>query len=108
MERTQALCLLRAVGASSLQVMILLLLESLLLVALGTVLGILVALVGGPLLETAIKPLLPMAPSGSLMQIGLIRFAQCAVAAALGALVAACYPAWRAGRLPPALAAKAE
>lgn len=107
-ERTPELCLLRAVGASRWQVMGLMTLESCLLVALGTALGMALALVGGPVLEECVKPFLPMAPAGSLMQLSSARVIECIVASVVGALLVALYPAWRAGRIPPALAAKSE
>lgn len=107
-ERTPELCLLRAVGASRLQVMGLVTLEALLLAGLGTGLGLLIVVLGGHGLEELVKPFLPLAPMDSLMQLRAERLAQCLVAALLGAVLTAAYPAWCAGRLPPALAAKAE
>lgn len=107
-ERAGELSLLRAVGASRWQVMGLVTLETLLLVGLGTALGLALAVVGGSLLEETVKPFLPMAPSGSLMRLSSERIVECLVASVLGAVAVALYPAWRAGRIPPALAAKSE
>ncbi len=107
-ERTPELCLLRAVGASRLQIMSLIAWEAALLAAVGTGLGLILAFGGGHGLEHLVKPFLPLAPLDSLMQISITRLGQCLGAVFLGALLAAAYPAWRAGRLPPALAAKLE
>lgn len=107
-ERTPELCLLRAVGASRRQVMGLVTLEALLLAGAGTALGLILAAAGGHGLEGIVKPFLPLAPADSLMQLRPERLLQCLAASLLGALLTAAYPAWYAGRLPPALAAKAE
>lgn len=107
-ERTPELCLLRAVGASRSQVMGLVVVEALLLAGLGVGAGLVLTLVGGRGLESLVKPLLPLAPQGQLWTLGTDRLAQCVVAAVLAAFACAAYPAWRAGQLPPAQAAKAE
>lgn len=107
-ERTPELCLLRAIGASRLQIMGLITLEALILVGTGGACGLLLAVLGGQGLEGLVKPFLPLAPVDSLMEIRSERLAQCLAASVLAALLTAAYPAWCAGRLPPALAAKAE
>ena len=107
-ERTPELCLLRAVGASRLQVMALVTLEALLLAGSGAGLGLLIVVLGGHGLEELVKPFLPLAPMDSLMRLRTERLVQCLVASLLGAVLTAAYPAWCAGRLPPALAAKTE
>lgn len=107
-ERTPELCLLRAVGASRTQMVFLVASEALLLACAGTAAGVGIAALGGHVIESLVKPFLPLAPTGTLLQLGPDRMTQCALAAVLGALVAAAYPAWCAARLPPALAAKTE
>lgn len=107
-ERTAELCLLRAVGASRTQMVFLVASEALLLAAAGTAVGVALARIGGQAIESLVKPFLPLAPAGTLLQLGPDRMTQCALAAILGALVAAAYPAWCAARLPPAIAAKSE
>lgn len=107
-ERTPELCLLRAIGASRLQIMTLVGWEALLLAAGGTVIGLLLAVSGGYGLESLVKPYLPLAPLDSMMRIGPLRMGQCLVATLAGAVLAAAYPAWCASRLAPALAVKAE
>jgi len=107
-ERTPELCLLRAVGASRLQIMGLVTVEALLLALLGALLGIALTVGAGEGLEQAVRPLIPLAPARGLLQVGPDRIAQCLGAVLAGAIAAAAYPAWRAGRLPPAQAARSE
>lgn len=107
-ERTPELCLLRAIGASRLQIMGLVGGEALLLAVAGASVGVVLILFGGHGVEALVKPFLPLAPAEALMQIRPARLAQCLGASLVGALLAAAYPAWCAGRLAPALAANAE
>jgi putative ABC transport system permease protein len=107
-ERTTELAVMRAIGASRTQVFMLLAAESLLLTLLGSALGAGLAFVFGPQAESIIKKALPFAPLETLLFITPRSLVNCAsLALGIGAL-AAIYPAWRASRLPPAVAIKSE
>ena len=101
-EQTQELAVLRAVGASRLQVFLLLSTESVLLGGAGTVLGILLAASFGPALEGLVKQFVPLAPAASLLRLGATTLWQCAAIGMGAGAAAGLYPAWRAGRVQPA------
>jgi len=107
-ERTNELSVMRAIGASRAQIVRLIATEALLLSGAGSILGILLALSFGRGIENLVKGFLPMAPAQALLSptftIGLQSLAIGVAVGVLGAL----YPAWRASRLHPAAALKAE
>lgn len=107
-ERTKELATLRAIGASRAQVFGLLLGESLALTLCGALAGGALAFAFGPPVEAAAKGWIPFAPAGTLLAISSDTLLRCAVLAACVGALAAIYPAWRAARLPPALATKLE
>jgi putative ABC transport system permease protein len=107
-ERTREFAVLRAVGASRVQVFSLLVGESLLLTFVGTALGLALAFALGPRMESLARGLVPLAPSGSLLAISAGHVGRCLLMAAGVGLLAAIYPASRASRLQPALATKLE
>jgi putative ABC transport system permease protein len=105
-ERTSELAVMRAIGASRAQIFALLIGESVLLTLAGTALGIALAFVIGPGIESLAKSWLPLAPAGMLLGISAEAIVRCALLALGVGGCAALYPAWRATKLPPALAAK--
>ena len=107
-ERTNELAVMRAVGASRSQIYWLLVGESLLLTLLGTGMGAALALIAGPFVETLARNWLPFAPGGTLLSVSGVNVWHCSILALCVGFAAALYPAWRAARLQPALAAKGE
>jgi putative ABC transport system permease protein len=108
LERTAELGVLRAVGASRPQVFALLALEALLLTIAGSGVGILLAKVGGVLIERMVRGFVPLAPDGDLLALTWTVAAQCASVGILIGLVAGIYPAWKASNLSPTQALRAE
>jgi len=107
LERTQELGVLRAVGMSRPATFGLMILEALLMVSTGGVLGLLIAWFAGPSIQDRIRPFVPLAPDSPLpMSTGAI-FQCLLLLAAVGAVVGM-YPAWRASRLAPAVALKVD
>ena len=107
-ERENELVVMRALGASRLQILRLVSTEGFLLSAAGSMIGLGLALVVGPGIETAVKHFVPLAPSGSLLSPTLlILFQSMAIGTGAG-LLGGFYPAWRASRLQPAAALKSE
>ena len=107
-ERANELAVMRAVGASRVQVFALLVAESLLLTLGGTAIGCALAYALGSRVENLAKNWIPFAPTETLLTISPGALLQCSsIALCVGAL-AAIYPAWRATRLQPALATKLE
>ena len=62
----------------------------------------------GPQVETMAKNWVPFAPAESLLMISAAALLRCGLLALLVGGLAAIYPAWRAARLQPALATRAE
>ncbi len=107
-ERTGELSVMRAIGASRAQIFGLITTESLLLTGAGSVAGIFLAWIVGRGIENVVKQFVPLAPAESLLSpTAAILFQSVALGAAAG-LLGGLYPAWRAGRLHPAEALKAE
>ncbi len=106
-ERTNELAVMRAIGASRAQVFALLVGESLLLTLCGTIIGAALAFAFGPHIEALAKNWIPFAPAETLLSISSAALVRCSLLALCVGASAAIYPAWRATRLQPALAAKA-
>lgn len=106
-ERTNELCIMRAIGASRLQIIRLITTESLLLTGAGSVAGMALALIAGRSLENVVKKFIPLAPQEPLFSLTIIILLQCAAVGIAVGLLAGLYPAWRASRLQPAEALKA-
>jgi len=107
-ERTNELSVMRAIGASRSQIGCLITTEALLLTGAGSAVGILLAMVGGHGIENVVKQFVPLAPTEPLLTLTAWTLMQCVGVGALAGGVAGLYPAWRASRLPPAEASKAE
>jgi len=108
LERTQELSVMRAIGCSRAQVLGLIATEALWLTSLGSLAGILLGVAAGRGIEHLVKQFLPLAPAEPLLWPTATIFVQClAVGAAVG-VSGSLYPAWRASRLHPADALKAE
>jgi putative ABC transport system permease protein len=107
-ERTAELAIMRAIGASRLQVFVLVSLESLLLTGLGSAIGLALAALLGPAFEQVVKQWVPLAPTGQMSAItGVIALQAVGIGLAVG-LIAGIYPACQASRLQPAAAVKME
>ena len=64
-ERTREIGMMKAIGASGYHIGILLIAETLIITALGGIIGIVAALAGSGLIETFVRGMVPYAPSGS-------------------------------------------
>jgi putative ABC transport system permease protein len=107
-ERTGELSIMRAIGASRAQIVGLITTEALLLTSAGSVAGVFLAWIVGSGIENVVKQFVPLAPAEPLLSpTAAILFQSVALGAAAGFL-GGLYPAWRAGRLHPAEALKAE
>jgi putative ABC transport system permease protein len=108
LERTQELSVMRAIGCSRAQVLGLIATEALLLTSCGSLAGIVLGLGIGRGIEHLVKHFVPLAPAESLLWPTATILAQCLVVGAAVGILGSIYPAWRASRLQPADALKAE
>lgn len=103
-ERTREIGVLRAIGASRLQVFRMIWLETVTLCLSGGLLGVAAAILGTRMVEAWLRARLPFAPHGNMIH----PEASIALAAMLAAIVVGTLsglaPAWRAARLSPVAA----
>ena len=100
-ERTREIGVMKAIGASAVDIFKLIWVETIFVCIVGGILGNILALLGSGIVEHIIKRILPYAPSGQLVLIrpGLL-FAAFIGAIILG-IVSGIYPAWRASSMRP-------
>jgi len=107
-ERTGELSIMRAIGASRLQILRLISTEALLLTGLGSLGGTVLALLVGHGVENLVKRLVPLAPSEPLLWPSATIILQTVGLGVVIGILGSLYPAWRASRLQPAEALKSE
>lgn len=107
-ERTNELCIMRAIGASRRQIVRLITTEALLLTGAGSAAGILLASVAGHSVESLVKQFVPFAPREPLFSLTATVLLQSIFIGSIVGVMAVAYPAWRASRLHPAAALKGE
>lgn len=102
LQRSGELAIMRALGASRLQVFGLIALESSMISTIAFVLGLILAAVAGKYLASMVGPFLPLAPPSELWSLQSDAVWQGVVISILAGNVASLYPAWRASRIHPA------
>ena len=107
-ERTNELCIMRAIGASRWQILQMITTEALLLTSAGSIGGILIAIIAGRGVENLAKQFVPLAPNEPLFSMSATIVLQSLVVGVLVGVIAGLFPAWKASRLQPAEALKGE
>ncbi|MFO1511810.1 MAG: FtsX-like permease family protein [Verrucomicrobiota bacterium] len=107
-ERTNELCIMRALGASRQQIVRLITTEALLLTVTGSITGVALALIAGQSVEHLVKQFVPFAPHGTLFALTAATLLQSIILGVVVGVLAVAYPAWRASQLHPAEALKGE
>ncbi len=100
-ERTKDIGVMKALGASKLDIFQIIWLETTLICAIGGILGDILAVLGGVFVEKLIKSILPYAPSGHLVDVTPDLLVYSIIGAVLTGLIAGIYPAWRACTMRP-------
>jgi len=107
-ERFQEIGILKTIGAMPWDIFQLIWIETLILCAIGGVLGIGLAMILSKVTEILIRYVMPYAPSGGLVLIDLrLIFITMAAVLCIG-LMSGLYPAWKAGRIRPLEAIRSE
>jgi len=107
-ERTNELCIMRALGASRWQIVRLMTTEALLLTGAGSVAGVMLAWFAGRGVESLVKRFVPFAPGEPLFALNATILLQSVIIGLTVGVLGVIYPAWRASRLHPAAALKGE
>jgi putative ABC transport system permease protein len=107
-ERSGELSVMRAIGASRLQILGLITAEGFLLTVIGSITGVLLALLVGHGVENLVKQLVPLPPIESLMSPTADMLLKTVLLGAVMGVLGGLYPAWRASRLNPAESLKSE
>ncbi len=107
-ERFQEIGILKTIGAMPWDIFKLVWIETLLLCTIGGILGIILALILSRVTDMVIRSILPYAPGGGLVLID-VKLVLITMVSIIGiGLVSGIYPAWKAGRIRPLEAIRAE
>ena len=100
-ERTREIGVMKALGASALDVFKIIWIETILLCALGGIFGIALAVLGSGVVEHLIRQTLPYAPAGKLVIIKSSFLIVALFSTVIMGLIAGTYPALRASLMKP-------
>ncbi len=100
-ERTQEIGVMKAIGASNLDIFRLIWYETIFICLIGGVLGSVMAVLAGNLVEYFVKALLPYAPAGKLIYIDAKLIFSTQIGAVVLGLISGIYPAFRAANMRP-------
>ncbi|MBC8384446.1 MAG: ABC transporter permease [Candidatus Cloacimonetes bacterium] len=100
-ERTQEIGVMKAIGASNLDIFKLIWYETIFICTIGGIIGGMLAVLAGNLVEFFVKTLLPYAPSGNLVHITPNLLISTLIGAIILGLISGIYPAYRAADMRP-------
>lgn len=100
-ERMGEFGMMKAIGASGADIAKLVIIETALISAIGSVLGLFVATAGSSLIETFVKNIIPYAPGGNLLSFQPALFGLCLLFSLTIGLACGIYPALKSARMTP-------
>lgn len=100
-ERTKEFGMMKAIGASGMDIAKTVLAETLFITVSGGVIGTIAAIVGSSLIEGFVKGVLPYSPRGSLISLSPELIAFCIGFSIVLGLICGLYPAFKSSRLTP-------
>jgi putative ABC transport system permease protein len=107
-ERTREFGMMKAVGASWIDVSRLIIIETLMITLIGCGAGLIVALAGSKLVEGFVKGVVPYSPAGDLISIDPWLVLVCIAFAIVIGLLCSIYPAIKSARLTPMEAMRSD
>jgi len=105
-ERKQEIGMMRAIGASRLDVFRIVVKETVILTTLGGFTGIIAANIGSSVIEMFVRKFMPFVPSGKMILFQPWLAAACILFSVLIGVFSGIYPAWKASRIAPMEAIK--
>lgn len=105
-ERTQEIGMMRAIGASRLDIFRIIIKETMILTSLGGVTGIIIANIGSGIIETFVRRFMPYVPAGNMITFESWLALLCIGFSILIGVFSGLYPAWKASRISPIEAIK--
>ena len=100
-ERTKEIGVMKAIGASRLDIFRIIWMETTLICVIGGVAGDLIAILGTNIVEHILRQVLPYAPGGKLVFITPLLLVSSFIGALAAGLFAGIYPAFRASSMRP-------
>lgn len=100
-ERTQEIGVMKAIGASKLDIFKLIWIETILICSLGGIFGNIIAILGGNVVEYFVRKLLPYVPGGKLVLITPYLLFYSLLGTIILGLISGIYPALRASSMRP-------
>ncbi len=100
-ERTREFGMMKAIGASGLDIARMVLAETVFITIIGGIIGTLAAIVGSSLIEGFVKGMLPYSPKGSLVSLSPELIAFALVFSVVLGLICGLYPAFKSSQLTP-------
>jgi len=100
-ERTREIGIMKAIGASRIDVFQIIWLETALICLTGGIAGNILAILGGKIVMRVIKMILPYTPSGTMIYISPSLVFYSLIGVIVIGIISGVYPAWRAASLKP-------
>ncbi len=105
-ERTQEIGMMRAIGASKLDIFRIVVKETIILTTAGGLAGIMAANVGSGFIEMFVRKFMPFVPSGRMIMFEPWLAVACIIFSVMIGVFSGIYPAWKASRISPMEAIK--
>lgn len=105
-ERTEEIGMMRAIGASRIDIFRIIIKETLLLTATGGLIGIVFSLIGSNIIERFVRGFMPYVPSGKMIEFNTSLAFFCIVFSFLIGIISGLFPAWKASKINPIEAIK--
>ncbi|WP_181391778.1 ABC transporter permease [Methanospirillum lacunae] len=107
-ERTREFGMMKAIGASGVDIGIMVMIETIIVTTAGGILGIYGSFVGAGMIEKFVRSNIPYAPVGSLITVDPFLIGECLLFSVVLGLICGLYPAFRSSRLSPMEAIRSE